>query len=140
MQRANLTLCAVLLILGTPAQAAGIPGCPSWPTAQRNLKLHNYKISDLSTVGIGHTISYLHDTKPGSRSIASPGVTGHYAYTTFYQFVTDGRAVGGMPADKAMVVLYGAQGDCIAQVGGTIEKIKSVLDGFASEFSRALKE
>jgi hypothetical protein len=54
--------------------------------------------------------------------------------------VTDGKAVGGIPADKAMVVLYSAQGDCIAQVGGTIEKIKSVLDGSASEFSRALKE
>lgn len=137
MLRASILLC-VLLGLGTPSHATGIPGCPPWANAQKNLKLHNYKISDLSPVGIGHAISYFNGNKSSSRSIVSTGVTGHFAYTTFYQFVAEGKAVGGMPTDKAMVVLYNAQGECIAQVGGTIGKVKAVVDGSASEFSRSV--
>jgi hypothetical protein len=138
MLRATIFLFSAALAFGATAHAAGIQGCPAWPNAEKNLKLHNYKVASLTPSGIGHAISYLKHAKPGSHIAENSNVTGHYAYTTFYQFVADGKAVGGMPADKAMVVLYDAHGDCVAQVGGTIEKLRAVLDGTASEFANSV--
>jgi hypothetical protein len=112
--------------------------CPSWPTAEKNLKLHNYKISKLSTIGIQRTVSYL--AQRSHKSLNYDATTGYRASTTFYQFVENGHAVGGVPANKSMVILYNANGSCVAQAGGTIEEIASMLDGSADRLSESIAQ
>lgn len=110
--------------------------CPAWNQAEKNLKLHNYRINKLSPIGIKRSVLYLENEN--RKSFNMTGLIGYRASTTFYQFVEDGHAVGGTPANKSMIILYSAKGKCLAQIGGSIEEITSILDGTAERLSESI--
>lgn len=127
---------AFLVFAGLAGFAQATEGCPPWPRAEKNLKLHGYTIVKLSASGVSRAASYLgaRTSNPNAVKLA-PSLTGYYASTRFWQAVSNGQSSGGIPSNRAVIVLTNSRGECLGNMGGTIEQITAILDGTAERLN-----
>ncbi|WP_431276237.1 hypothetical protein ACQ858_08280 [Variovorax ureilyticus] len=139
METRHLLAGALLATVLSLANAADSTNCTPWVQAESNLKLHGYKIVQLSRPGVERVLAYLAERSNGRPSKSVPDDwTGYYASTRFYFYVDSGVRAGGMPDNRAVIVLATIAGECLAQMGGTIEQMEAILDGSAARLNNSL--
>lgn len=99
---------------------------------------HNFKIRELSALGLRRALADWKNNSPGANR-AAKAAFGFYLRTSEYQVKQNGKVVGWKPMDTGLITLYAADKTCFAYTEGTQQQTEDILSDSAGSLKGVFK-